>query len=251
MKKLVEMVKMFILSMVVAVMMIPEMTCQADYYSRPVTELAPMIGTWYDVNGNVALTIGSDYSINGCKIVAFYLNGDYNPMFFGNGVYVCRINEGNRTRDIIIDYNSMPSVFSSNDYHEMIILNGQTMLRRTKNPRYFESIGGVYIGMSKNQVASLYGQPTSIGRNYGCVTTWKYSKEGFDVNFAGDGVVSITIYPTGNRRFDWSGLSANNSINDFKYKYNSREGQVRHIQIIGYGESIRFNGNAVTLSTDF
>ena len=50
--------------------------CSAEYYSRSVTELNKMIGTWYDSKGNVALTIGSDYSINGCKVLAFYLNNE-------------------------------------------------------------------------------------------------------------------------------------------------------------------------------
>ena len=55
--------------------------CSAEYYSRSVTELNKMIGTWYDSKGNVALTIGSDYSINGCKVLAFYLNNEYTPIF--------------------------------------------------------------------------------------------------------------------------------------------------------------------------
>ena len=255
MKKLVEMVKIFILSIVLAVMMIPMMTCQAEYYSLPVTKLKDLVGTWYDVNGNVALTIESDYSINGCKIVALYYNDDYNNTFFGDGIYILRINEGNRIRDINLDFrgfaetnywikNGYPLKFySSNGYHKIIIVDWKNALRNTKNPRHFESVGGIYLEMDKNQVISLYGQPSSSD-NY----SWKYNKEGFELRFAGNVVSHITIYSYGNRRFDWSGLSANDSKSTFMIKYNGIGGLSPSSIRIGYGEEIFFRNNSVTLA---
>ena len=239
MTKLVEIVRMFILSMVVAVMMIPA-TGYADYYTVPVTQLNKFVGTWYDVNGNVALTIGSDYSINGCKVLSFSLNNNYQPICC---FYSCRTNEGNRVRDISLDATTTASY---NDYHQMIILNGQNGLRRSKNPKYFESIGGIYIGMGKNEVLRLYGQPSRISNGYGWTKAWHYNQENFDVNFAGDTVISISIYKNGNRRFDRTGLSANDSYNTFKYNYNARD-ILRHSLDIGHGEMITFYNNYVTL----
>ena len=157
--------KFFTVLTVAVAILIPAMTCQAEYMSRSITELKRMVGTWYDTKGNVALTIGSDYSINGCKVLALYLNAHYTPIFTPQSaaVYTCRIADGSGYRDIHLDYHSMPSVFlSTPDYHETIFLNGKTALRRTKKPRYFESVGGIFLGMSKDDVLKLYGQPSSV-----------------------------------------------------------------------------------------
>lgn len=226
--------------------------CSAEYYSRSVTELNKMIGTWYDSKGNVALTIGSDYSINGCKVLAFYLNNEYTPIFSyqSSAVYTCRINDGHGIKEIHLDYHSMPTIYQSTpDYHEMIILNGKTALRRTKEPKYFESVGGIFLGMNKDDVIKLYGQPSSVNNNMGHIT-WKY-REGFDIEFGGDVVLSITIYKNSDRRFDRSGLSANNTKDDFKRKYSGREGQTSRRLIIGYGESLSFRQDCIIFDTGF
>ena len=246
--------KKFFLGTLIALVVTLSANCSAEYMSRSITELKSMVGTWYDVKGNVALTIGNDYSINGCKVVALYLNPHYQPIFTpqSSAVYTCRIAEGSVYKDIHLDHHSMPSIYlSTPDYHETIFLNGKTVLRMTKEPRYFESVGGIYIGMSKEQVLRLYGQPSSVVDRSNGLVTWKYDKQKFDVWFAAGIVNTITIYKGGDRRFDWSGLSANNTPDEFKRKYGGRQGQVRSIWIIGYGESISFRGDSVTLSIDW
>ena len=247
--------KNFLSAVIIAlVVAISANICAAEYMSRSITELNRMVGTWYDTKGNVALTISKDYSINGCKVVALYSNTEYQPIFTPQSVaiYTCRIAEGSGYKDIHLDYHSMPSIYlSTPDYHERIILNGKIALRRTKEPRYFESVGGIYLGMHKDEVLKLYGQPSSIVSRDNGLIIWKYDKQKFDVWFAADIVDSITIYKGGDRRFDWSGLSANNTPDEFKRKYGGRQGQVRSIWIIGYGESISFRGDSVTLSIDW
>ena len=246
--------KFFTAALIALVVTLSANVCAAEYMSRSITELKSMVGNWYDSKGNLALTVGSDYSINGCKVVALYLNPHYAPIFTpqSSAVYTCRIADGSGYRDIHLDHHSMPSEFlSTPDYHEMIFLNGKTALRRTKAPRYFESVGGIYLGMKKDEVLKLYGRPSRVVDRGNGLITWKYNKQKFDVQFAADVVDSITIYKGGDRRFDWSGLSANNTEYEFKRKYGGREGQVRSIWIIGYGESISFRGDSVTLSIDW
>ena len=102
--------------------------------------------------------------------------------------------------------------------NKFIVLDEKIALRNTKNPHYFESVGGIYLGMSKNQVLSLYGQPSTVETRHR-FSTWKYNDDGFDVEFRYNIVEKITIYRNGNRRFDWLGLSANNSRADFINKY--------------------------------
>lgn len=246
--------KKFLSAAIVALVVALSAHCSAEYTSSSITVLKSMVGNWYDAKGNLVLTISSDYSINGCKVVAIYMNSNYQPIFTPQSiaVYTCRIAEGSSYKDIHLDHHSMPPAYlSTPDYHEMIFLNGKTALRRTKEPRYFESVGGIYIGMSKEEVLKLYGQPSSvIYRDNGSIT-WKYDKQKFDVWISAGIVDSITIYKGGDRRFDWSGLSANNTEYDFKSKYSGSKGQVSRIWIIGYGESIVFGRDSVTLSINW
>lgn len=242
--------KKFLSAMIVALVVAVSAQCSA-MNSVSVTELNRILGNWYDAKGNVVLTISNDYSINGCKVLALYLNNDYKPIFAyqSSAVYTCRINDGHGIKEIHLDYHSMPTIYQSTpDYHEMIVLNGKTALRRTKEPRYFESVGGIYLGMHKDDVVKLYGQPSSVNNNMGHIT-WKY--RGFDVQFAADVVDCITIYKNNDRRFDWSGLSANNAKDDFKRKYSGREGQTSRRLIIGYGESLSFRQDCIIFDTGF
>ena len=240
MTKLVEMVKMFILSIVVAVMLFPAMTCQAYVtYQMPkqLTDLKWIVGNWYDTNGNLVLSISNDYKINGCTVMSVDFTADT------AGIYKIVINEGNGNKNIELWHTGS----QAKSYHEMLVIwtsnTTGSALRRTKNPQYFESIGGIYLGMDKNQVVSLYGQPLRV-ENQHRYSTWKYS--GFEVSFEWNVVIGITIYPNGDRRFDWSGLSANSSNSDFAYKYNTdvtRRGNLN----IGHGELINLGQNSVSL----
>ena len=155
-------------------------------------------------------------------------------------MYKIKIDEGNRYRTIELLYTGSTEEYPE---HQMLVMNwtsnnGQA-LRRTKEPRYFESVGGIYIGMDKNQVVSLYGQPSSVENNRNN-STWKYNDLGLELGFYMNVVTGITIYPYGNRRFDWSGLSARSSQTDFEYKYNSSMSRRGNINI-GHGELIRLN----------
>ena len=210
---------------------ISAMTCEAS--SVPVTELKEIIGNWYDTKGNLVLKISNDYKINGCTVL------DIDLGVGTAGIYKIRIDEGNRYRIIEL----MHSVSWNSSDHEMLVMNWRSSdgnsLRRTKTPRYFESVGGIYLGMDKNQVVSLYGQPSST-ENRESSSTWKYNDLGLDVHFQWNIVTGITIYPYGDRKFDWSGLSARSSQADFEYKYNSSMSRRGNIDI-GHGEVIRMN----------
>ena len=206
--------------------------------STPVTKLKNIIGNWYDTKGNLVLSIGKDYKINGCTVTVVDYQADSAEL------YKIRINESNGYRDI-----DLITSGSYEGYHELLVLNFRNnnplALRRTKIPRYVESVGGVYLGMDKNQVVSLYGQPSSA-ENGRRSSTWKYNKEGFSVTFEYGVVADITIYRGGNRRFDWSGLSASSSRADFAYKYNSTVSHRGNINI-GHGELISISDNGVSL----
>ena len=236
---------------------LPAMTCEAyprdydsiDYLgSGPVTWLKSIIGNWYDTKGNLVLSISNDYKINGCTVLGVKA---------GNvGLTVVKIDEGNRYRTIVWWDTDPHGPYSYPDHHMLYMdLPNDTgyALRRTKEPRYFESVGGIYIGMDKDEVLKLYGQPSSTERHSNFESVWKYNNLGLDLEFGYNVVREITIYPYGDRRFDRSGLSARSSKAEFEYKYGNRvigDGSMGYIDI-GHNEKIEFREDSMILSMSF
>lgn len=243
--KNLSVIKIFVLA---ALIIFPS-NCNAGL---PVTSLNPMIGTWYDVNGNPTLTIGSDYSINGCKI----LDVDIISASEGISTYKVKILENSGYRNIVLSYlNSlMAEQNSEKNYHDAIVIDNKNSYRRTKTPQYFESVGGIYIGMSTNDVVKSYGKPTSIdkGRNeWEQVNTWRYGNN-FSLTVHGDTIREITIYKSGDRKFDRSGLSANSSLTNYKNFYQTKEESNNRVTwlYIGHGEVIFLKSDSVTLASN-
>ena len=178
------------------------------------TCLNNVYGNWYDANGNLALKIGKDNTINGHKVVKAFEAGRETTVFFISAHIPVFQAEGLRP---------IPLEHYGKDYHEMLIVNGgQMILRKTKKQQYFESIGGVYLGMSTDDLTALYGSPSSVDNSKAMQgkIIWKYKNEGFDVQVIGGNTISsITIYSYGDRRFDRSGLSCNNSLEEFDAHY--------------------------------
>ena len=208
--------KKIIFSVLIALMIVPTV-CMAGQYSQPLTRMKPMVGNWYDSKGNLALTISSDYTINGCKILDLEIirveeNGETN--------YKIKILEQSGERDVILCHQECHIPYEEG--HEFIWI-GKQAFARTKTPRYYESVGGIYLGMYKDKVLSLYGQPSKIDEyifdTYLNSATWSYEKIGLELKFSGDIVSRITIYPNSNLRFNKSGLSANDSMDSYKNFY--------------------------------
>lgn len=215
--------------------------------SVSVTELEDFFGNWYDSKGNLVLTISSDYRINGCIILSVDFDGtDY---------FTVKIVEDNGYKDIILGGfgNLVCEDFIPNAYHRMLEVDREFVLRDSKQKKYFESVGGIYLGMDKDQVRSLYGQPSSINsRNWNNSSVekdsvWEYNNEHFSVFFECGVVTSIKVYNNSKKRFDWSGLNANNSKYDFERKYSSKFSS-RNLMKIGHGEMIAIGNNYVVLS---
>ena len=191
-------------------------------------------GSWYDTNGNLILQIGNDYTINGFKIISVDFEGD--TVAF----YKFRVQDGDGYDNI-----NLQTFGSYEDTHGMLVINDEKVLRRTQEPQYFESIGGIYLGMSKSQVMAIYGEPLSVqNQPVQKFSIWTYN--GFEIIFEYDVVSSITIYGRGDRRFDLSGLSASSSTADFERKYENKfsgRGSLR----IGHGEVITLRDGRATL----
>ena len=220
-------------------LMISAVTCQAaiDYQSIPISQALGSkgiaLGTWYDNDGNSVLRVENGY-INGAEIISVGFMGD--TVAF----YKFRVKDGDSYRDIELQ------TFGSYDGdHVMLVMNDTKVLRQTQQPKYYESIGGIYLGMPKSKVMEFYGEPLNAENQPSQKSsTWTYN--GFEVFFNHDIVTGITIYKSGDRRFDLSGLSASSSIEDFERKYETKVGR-RGALNIGHGEIIVVNDGRATL----
>ncbi len=241
MKNLLDFFKIFLLAIVI---IIPSKVSAIDYNSVSVTELKDIVGNWYNAKGDLVLTISNDYKLNGCPILSVGYVGDTAAM------YKIRINEGNHYKDIEVAHTGSYEKYSD---HEMLMMNWTDKnnvyaLRRNKNPRYFESIGGIYIGMNQNEVLKIYGEPSSKEHFDRFFTDWiwKYKNFGLEVSVYGGVVTGIKIYSYGDRKFDRSGLSAKNLMADFENVYRNKFSRRRNLDI-GHGEIISFRDDSIGL----
>ena len=251
--------KNFFAAMMIAFIVAISADCSAD--AIRLRDLDQIVGDWYDFNGKRALTISSDHKFNGRKILSFKLltAAEYRKMtgvggdFGDTEVHLFKIEDGTRAQEILIEYWHQMSYNTIIDYHEHLVLNwgrdDEIRLRRTKEQRYFESVGGIYLGMNKNQVAALYGQPSRVKNVDGNQNFWQYNREGFEICFLSGVVTRIILYRKGNRRFDRSGLSPNDSRAEFFHRYNQIYKDNLHVDI-GYGERICFFNDSVVLGLE-
>lgn len=97
-----------------------------------------------------------------------------------------------------------------------LLVNGK-FCRNTKEPVYFESARGVFLGMKKDDMLALLGEPT---KNVG---NWRFVYPDMTINTSGGMVVAIFL-PCGGARLDGSGLGADDSPENFASAYGFPEG---------------------------
>jgi len=238
-----SLMKIFVIGVIFASAMIFSANCSAS----PITYLNSVVGNWYDTKGNLVLTISSDHKLNGMQVMNLNIDGDALV-----GIYEITYKDGNQNK--FIEFWDLSSV--NNSYKFLIMNPGKNncyVLRKTKNPQYYESVGGIYLGMSESEVLRLYGTPSSK-EHYNRFWTdwiWKYNNLGLEISVYGGIVTEITFYSNGDRKFDRTGVSARNSASEFARKYNARilqsnRGNGTAVQI-GHGEAIILKNNSASL----
>ena len=89
--------------------------------------------------------------------------------------------------------------------------------RSTKEPVYYESVRGVFLGMKTENALALLGEPTEHTKNGRLIYP--------DMTLrASGGMVIAVVLPVGGARLDGSGLGADNSSADFAEAYGFPEG---------------------------
>lgn len=189
-------------------------------------------GQWFNSQGTPILTFHGK-TINGCAITDIAnLAGGYSS---ASGDFLIVENNGYRKLRIAFDFTS------SNPF---LIFNGET-LRKSTRINHYESVGGVYLGMSKQQVLSLYGNPDAVlnGNDtykylgFARDNSWFY-KTGWAVTFYGDSVDRIAIFRGGSKRFDRTGYDCEFTSADYQRKYGMKTAPDGFPRPIAEGEYI-------------
>lgn len=196
-------------------------------------------GEWYDARGNKVLTISNGY-INGCLIVG---GADFVGGYPGAGVFI--IQEAQGRKAIHLEW-------LGNGEHRTLIMNKKDQLTNRLQKEHYESVRGVHLGMTRQQVIDLLGMPSSSdvrGRE-----TLRYEDLGLSIDIDHNMVVVITITGKGSY-FDKSGLGVDASMIEYYnfYQFNRMPSELSKDKYqgpfaIGHGEYIFFNGKEITLT---
>ena len=196
-------------------------------------------GEWYDARGNKVLTISNGY-INGCLIVG---GADFVGGYPGAGVFI--IQEAQGRKAIHLEW-------LGNGEHRTLIMNKKDQLTNRLQKEHYESVRGVHLGMTRQQVIDLLGMPSSSdvrGRE-----TLRYEDLGLSVDIDHNMVVVITITGKGSH-FDKSGLGVDASMIEYYnfYQFNRMPSELSKDIFqgpfsIGHGEYIFFSGKEISLT---
>lgn len=196
-------------------------------------------GEWYDARGNKVLTISNGY-IKGCLIVG---GADFVGGYPGAGVFI--IQEAQGRKAIHLEW-------LGNGEHRTLIMNKKDQLTNRLQKEHYESVRGVHLGMTRQQVIDLLGMPSSSdvrGRE-----TLRYEDLGLSIDIDHNMVVVITITGKGSH-FDKSGLGVDASMIEYYnfYQFNRMPSELSKDKYqgpfaIGHGEYIFFNGKEITLT---
>lgn len=232
MKKLI---RIFLLGLVCSFMILPFSLTNAS--SRYMTKILPNLqGKWYDLQGNPVLDFEKE-TLNGCQIVDML-----NPAGGGgNFNIVVRIVEDAGYRDLKLICTGISP--DHNAYHQYIRLDHQ-LLRRFPEARYHETIGGLGLGMTKQDVLGRYGNPDVVKNGErGKREFWKYEAIGLGIEWENGIAVNLQIYKDGDRHFDSNGFNALNSPKEYADYYGwdrvPKAGSYGSYYI-GYGEYLWF-----------
>lgn len=205
-------------------------------------ELNRMQGTWYDTNGKEAYVFSNGY-VNGNKITNLY------DLAGGSSDFGCKLDVivGGISETWKLSFTNLRN--GPAEYHQYMDINGASY-RRTPAERYFESVGGIYLGMPIEQVKALYGQPTITKDNGHGMCDLGYANLGMELDIRNNIVTQITIYSYGDRAFDRTGLTAKSSPSEFARAYGMSRTPGQFASKIGNNEYIwiRSNYQSATLS---
>lgn len=217
-------------------------TTQAAPDHNVVDWLDPAAGEWYSTKGNLVMTIEGN-TINGCAVTD---PKDCTYDYPRTGTFTIHEQTGDRT--IKMDLMGHKS-------HQYLIVDNKMPLRRSLNADRYESIGGVYLGMTEADLTAAYGQPSSTVEDQG-TDRWIYDSHHMDAYLQGGIVIGIRIYDGSDLKFDKSGLTAGDTTGAYAKAYElettpeapTEANAISKAYKLPQGEYLRFGQNFVQLS---
>ena len=174
-----------------------------DYDQKLVNRMS---GEWKNLDGQVVFNIQNGY-INGAQVLdVTKLAGNSK---FGSGDLIIHEAAGNRALPVgfAILGNSM----------DRIVYNGQALFKQIPVP-YSESVSGIHVGSTKDEVLQTFGNPTKrMGDTYG--ESLEYAHYKMRIRLDGGSVTSVTLFKGSPLQFDISGLSYGDGKDEFMRVY--------------------------------
>ncbi len=184
-------------------------------------EINRITGNWYDCDGNLYMTV-KDNAINGCPIIKVS-----NSVSGGAATFLIKEKTGYRNMRI--------GWMGEQRRRFLVIVDSKLTLRSTPQVEFYESIDGLFLGMSKKEVINRYGYPSPTKINTSADDRWYYKDKGVEIRFdGGDMVVLIRLLKDSNLHLDKSGLNCKSPKQLFWEKYASSSSKDR--LEIGVGE---------------
>ena len=179
-----------------------------DYSEYEQNLVNRMSGEWKNLDGQVVFNIQNGY-INGAQVLdVTKLAGNSK---FGSGDLIIHEAAGNRALPVgfAILGNSM----------DQIVYNGQALFKQIPVP-YSESVSGIHVGSTKDEVLQTFGNPTKMsGNGNGYNDIWEYSDYKMGIRLGGGTVTAVAMFKGSPLQFDTSGLSYGDGKDEFMRMY--------------------------------
>ena len=187
-----------------------------------------MSGEWKTLDGQVVFNIQNGY-INGAQVLDVAALAGHRSFGVANFI----IHEAAGTRPLRMSFASTgPNI-------GRIVYNGQALFRKVPVP-YSESVSGIHVGSTKDEVLQTFGNPTKrMGYTYG--ESLEYAHYKMRIRLDGGTVTSVTLFKGSPLQFDTSGLSFGDGKYEFMAVYDTprRDGEVG--KRFSTGEIISYN----------
>ncbi len=199
-------------------------------FNRFTEGVAAVQGVWYDLDGNEAFSVAGT-SFNGRTIRSV--------TSYGGSAEACNADfclEGENRED-----RSYVNITWTPD-RRFLLVNGMHC-RSSREPIYFESARGVFLGMKKEAALELLGEPTKK------ISDWQFVYPDITIKTSGGMVVAILL-PSGGARLDRSGLGADDEPDEFSEAYEFLDGWdgQESREIGSYGEYLQQKDGMIILS---
>lgn len=204
--------------------------------------LSPAAGEWYNTKGDLVMTI-EGATINGSAVTDAE---NYTDGYPRKGTFTVHEQAGNR---------AMTLDLMGHKSHQYLIVDDTMPLRRSLHGDHYESIGGIYLGMTRADLEAAYGQADSSVDDQGTARL-VFSSHHMDVYLRAGIVIGIRIYEGSDLKLDKSGLGVSDTMEAYAKAYGwdtvptapTDAADISRAYRLPQGEYLRFGQNFVQLS---